>query len=49
MIMIALTSMYPPPICSVKWVGLFVISLVGLTTINDLWNLLGDLSLTMVS
>ena len=35
--------------CSVKWVGLFVIALVGLTTIKDLWDLLGDLSLTMVS
>lgn len=34
---------------SVKWVGLFVIALVGLTTIKDLWDLLGDLSLTMVS
>ena len=39
-------SMY---VHSVKWVGLFVIALVGLTTIKDLWDLLGDLSLTMVS
>ena len=34
---------------SVKWVGLFVILLVGLMTIKDLWVLLGDLRLTMVS
>ncbi len=39
----------PPLPSSVKWVGLFVIALVGLTTINDLWDLLGDLSLTKVS
>ena len=31
-----------------KWVGLFVIALVGLTTIKDLWDLLGDLRLSMV-
>ena len=33
---------------SVKWVGLFVITLVGLTTLKDLWDLWGDLTLTMV-
>ena len=33
---------------SVKWVGLFVIALVGLTTLKDLWDLWGDLTLTMV-
>lgn len=33
----------------VKFVGLFVILLVGLNTISDLWRLLGDLSLSMVN
>ena len=32
---------------SVKWVGLFVILLVGLMTIKDLWLLFGDLRLSM--
>uniref|UniRef100_A0A7N8XP28 Protein O-mannosyl-transferase 2 n=1 Tax=Mastacembelus armatus TaxID=205130 RepID=A0A7N8XP28_9TELE len=33
----------------VKFVGLFVILLVGLNTIWDLWSLLGDLSLSLVN
>lgn len=33
----------------VKFVGLFVVLLVGLNTICDLWELLGDLSLSLVS
>lgn len=33
----------------VKFVGLFVVLLVGLNTIYDLWNLLGNLSLSLVS
>uniref|UniRef100_A0A669E016 Protein O-mannosyl-transferase 2 n=1 Tax=Oreochromis niloticus TaxID=8128 RepID=A0A669E016_ORENI len=32
----------------VKFVGLFVIVLVGLNTIGDLWRLLGDMSLSLV-
>ena len=35
-------------LCSVKFVGLFVVLLAGLNTISDLWDLLGDLNLTMV-
>lgn len=34
---------------SVKFVGLFVVLLVGLITIGDLWNILGDLSRPVVS
>ncbi|XP_053139923.1 protein O-mannosyl-transferase 2 isoform X2 [Hemicordylus capensis] len=33
----------------VKFVGLFVVILVGLNTISDLWKLLGDLSLSLVT
>ncbi|XP_019407612.1 PREDICTED: protein O-mannosyl-transferase 2 [Crocodylus porosus] len=32
----------------VKFVGLFVVILVGLNTISDLWDLLGDLSLSLI-
>ncbi|KAJ3093089.1 Protein O-mannosyltransferase 2 [Quaeritorhiza haematococci] len=32
-------------VASVKWVGLFAIALVGLHTINDLWEMLGDLKM----
>lgn len=30
---------------SVKWVGLFVIALVGIHTIQELWGMLGDLNM----
>lgn len=33
---------------SVKFVGLFVVLLVGFHTINDLWNVLGDMSKPVV-
>ena len=36
-------------LCSVKWVGLFVILLAGVVTVKDLWDILGDLSLSMVN
>lgn len=34
---------------SVKWVGLFVTALVGIYTIEDLWNKFGDLKMPIVS
>ena len=34
---------------SVKWVGLFVTALVGLYTIEDLWEKFGDMKMSVVS
>jgi len=33
---------------SVKFVGLFVILLIGVSTVSELWQLLGDLDVPMV-
>lgn len=30
---------------SVKWVGLFVVALAGIYTIEDLWDMLGDIQM----
>lgn len=35
-------------VCSVKWVGMFGTALVGLYTIEDLWNKFGDLKMPKV-
>ena len=35
-------------VCSVKWVGMFGTALVGLYTIEDLWNKFGDLKMAKI-
>lgn len=46
---LALTGVSLAGALGVKFVGLFVILLVGLNTVWDLWKLLGDLSLSLVN
>uniref|UniRef100_A0A7N6B4G4 Protein O-mannosyl-transferase 2 n=1 Tax=Anabas testudineus TaxID=64144 RepID=A0A7N6B4G4_ANATE len=46
---LAMTGVNLAGALGVKFVGLFVILLVGLNTVWDLWRLLGDLSLTLVN
>jgi hypothetical protein len=36
-------------VCSIKWVGAFVTALVGIYTIEDLWDKFGDLRMPIVS
>lgn len=36
-------------VCSVKWVGAFATAMVGLYTIEDLWNKFGDLKMPKVT
>jgi dolichyl-phosphate-mannose-protein mannosyltransferase len=36
-------------VLSVKWIGLFVTSVVGLYTLQDLWDKFGDLRMPIVS
>jgi len=36
-------------VCSVKWVGMFAMAMVGVYTVEDLWEKFGDLSMPIVS
>jgi dolichyl-phosphate-mannose-protein mannosyltransferase len=46
---LTLTGIFLSCTISVKWVGLFVVILVGLMTIKDLWDILGDLRISLVN
>ena len=43
------SRLIPRPNVSVKWIGLFVTALVGLYTVEDLWDKFGDLRMSVVS
>ncbi len=45
---LALTGLSIGCVCSVKWVGLFCTALVGIYTIEDLWNKFGDTKMPKV-
>ncbi|KAJ1344456.1 hypothetical protein BSLG_001016 [Batrachochytrium salamandrivorans] len=45
---ILLTGLSLGSVLSIKWVGLFSIALVGIHTLDDLWEMLGDLKLPLV-
>ncbi|KAJ3120559.1 Protein O-mannosyltransferase 2, partial [Nowakowskiella sp. JEL0407] len=45
----ALTGFSLGTVLSVKWVGLFSIALVGLHTLEDLWEMLGDLKMPLTT